>query len=284
MCGRKRTNGGRWPGKRRPKGCTAEVEYTRRVCRGRRTREEEKLYGRVGFVFPLVPSWTRPRLLHVGTRQRRCNRRERVLLALHRTQRHGCPRRPARVRLVHLADTVTSRHPRAKRAWINQAGFLCVSAEYTSMMDTGLYSISGDVGMWSVFGLRSSVFGLRGDREIERDRTRPREDGDRSPNLAQSDGYPYSRLHMRGRRLPLSPRPLFILQINPHLAPATRDRSACARERGSAKSSFRAGGTSASFRTQLDRRPSQGIFSTFIHDTCRIGPSRVTYATSELPG
>ena len=175
MCGRKRTNGGRWPGKRRPKGCIAEVEYTRRVCRGRRTREEEKLYGRVGFVFPLVPSWTRPRLLHVGTRQRRCNRRERVLLALHRTQRHGCPRRPARVRLVHLADTVTSRHPRAKRAWINQAGFLCVSAEYTSMMDTGLYSISGDVGMWSVFGLRSSVFGeIEKSREIENASSRGR--------------------------------------------------------------------------------------------------------------
>ncbi len=240
------------------------------------------------FVFPLVPSWTRPRLLLVGTRQRRCNRRERVLLALHRTQRHGCPRRPARVRLVHLADTVTSRHPRAKG--MDQPGW--VSLRFRRVHEHDGYRIVLDFRRrWyvvrlrsSVFGLRSSVFGLRGDREIERDRTRPREDGDRSPNLAQSDGYPCSRLHMRGRRLPLSPRPLFILQINPHLAPATRDRSACARERGSANSSFRAGGTSASFRTQLDRRPSQGIFSTFIHDTCRIGPSRVTYATSELPG
>ena len=36
------------------------------------------------------------------------------------------------------------------------------------MMDTGLYSISGDVGMWSVFGLRSSVFGeIEKSREIE---------------------------------------------------------------------------------------------------------------------
>lgn len=207
--------------------------------------------------------------------------RERVLLALHRTQRHGCPRRPARVRLVHLADTVTSRHPRAKS--MDQPGW--VSLRFRRVHEHDGYRIVLDFRRrWYVVRLRSSVFGLRGDREIERDRTRPREDGDRSPNLAQSDGYPYSRLHIRGRRLPLSPRPLFILQINPHLAPASRDRSACARERGSAKSSFRAGGTSASFRTQLDRRPSQGIFSTFIHDTCRIGPSRVTYATSELPG
>ena len=44
------------------------------------------------------------------------------------------------------------------------------------MMDTGLYSISGDVGMWSVFGLRSSVFGLRSSgRSRDRERSRNRE-------------------------------------------------------------------------------------------------------------
>ena len=178
MCGRKRTNGGRWPGKRRPKGCIAEVEYTRRVCRGRRTREEEKLYGRVGFVFPLVPSWTRPRLLHVGTRQRRCNRRERVLLALHRTQRHGCPRRPARVRLVHLADTVTSRHPRAKG--MDQPGW--VSLRFRRVHEHDGYRIVLDFRRrWYVVRLRSSVFGLRSSgRSRNRERSNASSRGRRS--------------------------------------------------------------------------------------------------------
>jgi len=128
----------------------------------------------------------------VGTRQRRCNRRERVLLALHRTQRHGCPRRPARVRLVHLADTVTSRHPRAKS--MDQPGW--VSLRFRRVHEHDGYRIVLDFRRrWYVVRLRSSVFGLRSSVFGE----------DRSPNLAQSDGYPYSRLHMRGRRLPLSP-------------------------------------------------------------------------------